>query len=181
MFCPTCGRQNQSERKFCSGCGTNLETVSKALSGDSEGLLRTFDAALDRFIARYAERVFKDAPSGAGETGVAKSWRILGEGFVTSLVDLLLISIIWNVLPLRFLMLIVTTPFRLISRGSTGQRVPSGDSSVASRIADLDDTARNRWLTGARPSVTENTTDIFSGYQQAKTEPQEMENRSKRE
>ena len=34
MFCPTCGRDNLLERKFCAASGTNLEAVSQALSGD---------------------------------------------------------------------------------------------------------------------------------------------------
>ncbi|MBL8125846.1 MAG: zinc ribbon domain-containing protein, partial [Blastocatellia bacterium] len=33
MFCPTCGKDNPHEQRFCARCGTNLETVSMALSG----------------------------------------------------------------------------------------------------------------------------------------------------
>ncbi|HKO99934.1 MAG TPA: zinc-ribbon domain-containing protein [Pyrinomonadaceae bacterium] len=33
MFCPRCATQNLDDVKFCRGCGTNLEIVSLALSG----------------------------------------------------------------------------------------------------------------------------------------------------
>ncbi len=33
MFCPKCGIQNSETGKFCRGCGTDLGTVSAALTG----------------------------------------------------------------------------------------------------------------------------------------------------
>ena len=33
MFCPRCAAQNLDDVKFCRGCGTNLENVALALSG----------------------------------------------------------------------------------------------------------------------------------------------------
>lgn len=33
MYCPTCGSNNEDEKKFCTRCGTNLDVVSAALSG----------------------------------------------------------------------------------------------------------------------------------------------------
>lgn len=33
MFCPKCGTQNPEAGKFCRGCGTDLGTISDALSG----------------------------------------------------------------------------------------------------------------------------------------------------
>jgi hypothetical protein len=35
MFCPKCGTQNPETGKFCRSCGTDLGTVSDALSGKS--------------------------------------------------------------------------------------------------------------------------------------------------
>ena len=172
MFCPICGRENPGERKFCSGCGTNLAAVSRALSG-SESFLVRFDASLDRFLARYSERVFKEAPSGAGEAGIGKSWWILGQAAATSLVDMILLSIMWNVIPLRFLMLVVLTPFSLISRKSSRQKIASPDTGPVKQIVTPDQTTPHSWQPGSFPSVTENTTDIFSPVGSMKTEAQE--------
>lgn len=36
MFCPKCG-SNQGERRFCTGCGTNLAAVSQSLLGTLPG------------------------------------------------------------------------------------------------------------------------------------------------
>src|SRR5688572_9652651 len=33
MYCPRCAAQNLDDAKFCRGCGTSLETVALALSG----------------------------------------------------------------------------------------------------------------------------------------------------
>lgn len=33
MYCPRCAVQNLDDAKFCRGCGTNVETVALALSG----------------------------------------------------------------------------------------------------------------------------------------------------
>jgi hypothetical protein len=33
MYCPKCGRPANESQRFCKGCGTNLLTVSQALSG----------------------------------------------------------------------------------------------------------------------------------------------------
>ncbi|HEY5884121.1 MAG TPA: zinc ribbon domain-containing protein [Pyrinomonadaceae bacterium] len=33
MYCPRCAAQNLDDAKFCRGCGSNLETVALALSG----------------------------------------------------------------------------------------------------------------------------------------------------
>ena len=34
MFCPRCAAQNLDDAKFCRGCGTGLESVALALSGE---------------------------------------------------------------------------------------------------------------------------------------------------
>ncbi len=33
MFCPTCGSNQNAEKRFCTSCGTNLSIVSQALTG----------------------------------------------------------------------------------------------------------------------------------------------------
>lgn len=44
MFCPKCGTQNPVTGKFCRRCGTDLETVSDALSGTSNGKMQNVKA-----------------------------------------------------------------------------------------------------------------------------------------
>src|SRR6476620_9989669 len=116
MFCPTCGKDNSQELKFCASCGTNLEAVSQALTGVEEDFFSKMDSGMDYFIARYAEHVFKDAPHGLAERGIKKSWTILGQAVVASLVDILLFTLMWSVLPIRFLILLISTPFRMLAQ-----------------------------------------------------------------
>jgi ribosomal protein L40E len=44
MFCPKCGTQNPVTGKFCRSCGTDLATVSDALSGTSNGKMQNVKA-----------------------------------------------------------------------------------------------------------------------------------------
>ena len=118
MFCPTCGVDNSLERKYCASCGTNLEVVSQALSGSADGFLGKLDTSLDQFIARYAEHVFKDVPLNVLDRRIGRSWKILGQGVVTSLVDLLLFNLMCVILPFRLLLLLVLTPIGLVTERS---------------------------------------------------------------
>lgn len=165
MFCPTCGRDNSIERKFCASCGTNLEVVSQALSGSDDDFFTRIDAGLDHFLARYAEHVFKNAPTHAAEQRIAKSWQVLGQSVLTSIVDLLLFSLMWNVIPLRFLLLLISTPVRLITqRGRSSKRAIPGAGTP-----DLPEAVPQHWLPGSFGSVTEHTTSILSNSEQPKT------------
>ena len=159
MFCPTCGRDNANERKFCASCGTNLEAVSQALSGSEDDFITRIDIALDNFIARYSEHVFKNAASNALDQRVSKSWRILGQGVITSFVDLVLFSLMWNLLPLRFLILLVSTPIRLLSERSKDLKaaIPRRQNTQ-----DLLNPVPQQWLPGPIGSVTEHTTMILA-------------------
>lgn len=168
MFCPVCGRNNASQRKFCASCGTNLETVSQALSGYDENFFAKIDSGLDYFIARYSEHVFKNAPSGALDHKVSKSWRILGQGILTSFLDLLLFLLMWNVLPLRFLLLLISTPLRLLSdRGKQHGKTMLGTNAKSSPA--LQNSISQEWLPEPVTSVTEHTTMILSESESSKT------------
>jgi hypothetical protein len=164
MFCPTCGRDNSIERKFCASCGTNLEAVSQALSGSNDDFFTRIDAGLDQFLAKYAEHVFKNAPANAAEQRIAKSWQVLGQSVLTSIVDLLLFSLMWNIIPLRFLLLLISTPVRLVTqRGQPGKRtIASG-----TKVSELPDAGPPQWLPGE--SVTEQTTAILPNTERPKT------------
>lgn len=166
MFCPTCGRDNTVARKFCATCGTNLDAVSQALSGSEDDFFTKIDSGLDHFLARYSEHVFKNAPANAAEQRLAKSWQILGQGVLTSIVDLLLFTLMWNIIPLRFLLLIISTPIRLVmQRGKP--RKPSLTGS--GQVSDLPEAEPQRWLAGSMDSVTEHTTAILSDRERPKS------------
>jgi hypothetical protein len=158
MFCPTCGRDNSIERRFCASCGTNLEAVSQALSGADEDFFTRIDAGLDHFLARYAEHVFKNAPSNASEQRVGKSWQVLGQSIVTSFVDLILFSLMWNVIPLRFLLLLISTPIRLLREQGKSKR---SEALGGKTPPQLPDSVPQQWLPGPLGSITEHTTAIL--------------------
>jgi len=126
MYCPTCGVDNSLERKYCAACGTNLEVVSLALSGSADGFFNKVDTSLDQFIARYAEHVFKDAPLKVLDGQISRSWKILGQGVLTALVDLLLFNLMCVVLPFRFLLLLVLTPIGVLTERSKRQQDLAG-------------------------------------------------------
>ena len=163
MFCPTCGKENPRERKFCSTCGTNLEAVSQALTGSSVGAFKRFDSALDQFIARYAERVFKNAPSEALDPRLSNSWKILGQGVLTSFVDQILFLLIWNILPLRFLILLLTSPIRLLGKKRSNPKLRTAELEKQ-QAADLADAGPRRWIANSAASVTEHTTANLPDY-----------------
>jgi hypothetical protein len=157
MFCPSCGKDNSDELKFCATCGTNLEAVAQALTGREEDFFTKMDTGIDYFVARYAEHVFRNAPQGVSEHKVSKSWQLLGQAIVTTFVDILLFTLMWNILPLRFLILCVSTPFRLMTeRDSARQLPPAPDQTY--KAPELSAARVGLWLGETAPSVTENTT-----------------------
>src|SRR5436190_21986739 len=109
MFCPSCGKDNPVECKFCAACGFNLEVITRALYTNSVGLYPRFDTALNQLIARYAERVFKNAPTTALSQNLFDSWKVLGEGILTASVDFALFWLmLFVIFPLRLLTLFIS-------------------------------------------------------------------------
>lgn len=164
MFCPKCGRDNLTELKFCGSCGTNLEAISQVLSGSGSDFLTRIDTGLDQFIARYAEHVFKDAPANVSDRSVSNSWKLLGRGVLTSLVDLFLSLMVWNVFVVRFYILAFSTPFRLLSERSSRLKGLEAGPDTAAPLR-LSEPLPNRWLPGSVPSVSEHTTERLQQYQ----------------
>jgi hypothetical protein len=156
MFCPTCGKDNSHELKFCASCGTNLEAVSQALTGREEDFFTKIDSGIDQLVSRYAEHVFQNAPHIASERKVSKSWQLLGQALLTSIVDMLLFVLMWNVLPFRFFLLVISTPFRLLSERSEAKHQPQ--IAPAYQAPQLPELRTGLWLGEAAPSVTEGTT-----------------------
>lgn len=169
MFCPTCGRDNLSERKFCASCGTNLEAVSQLLFGTGTDFFTRIDSGLDQFIAKYAEHVFKDAQSNAADRSVSNSWKLLGRGVLTSFVDLFLSLIIWNVFTVRFHILLISTPFRLLLERSHRLKNSKADTDAATPRS-LPEHLPGQWLPGSLPSVSEHTTERLQQYQPPRQE-----------
>src|SRR6266550_6835798 len=174
MFCPTCGRDNSVERKFCVSCGTNLEAVSQALSGSDDDFFTRIDSGLDHFLARYAEHVFKKAPLNAAEQQVGKSWQVLGQAVLTSIIDVLLFSLMWNIIPLRFLLLLISSPIRLLSeQGKNKTRAmlgtsPGGNLPGGKSAPNLAEPVPQQWLSDSVGSVTEHTTVLLSNSERPK-------------
>jgi hypothetical protein len=157
MFCPRCGRDNSHEQRFCVTCGTNLETVSQALTGSKDDFFTKIDVAMDQFIARYSEHYFKNAPADVLDHKVGKSWKVLGQGVLTSCLDMLFFVLMWNFLPLRFLILLISTPVRLLAERNKYPRKATGE--LESRdTAELSEPAAHKWLSESVVSVTEQTT-----------------------
>ncbi len=167
MFCPTCGKENSLGRKFCVACGTNLEAVSQALSGSKTDFFTKTDAALDQLIARYAEHVFKDAPANTADTTIGKSWKILGQGVLASLMDIVLFSLMWNVFPLRFLILLISSPIRLLYERSNRQKTTKVEIEEQTELK-LPASGTNEMLPKSVASVSEHTTERLQEYQQRK-------------
>ena len=168
MFCPTCGRDDHQERKFCAACGTNLEAVSQVLSGTRTDFFTRLDTGLDQFLARYAEHIFKDAPANANDRSVANSWKLLGKGITTSLVDLFLALFVWNFFTLRFQILWISTPFRLLAERSN--RLKNRAMIDTDSPLRLPEPVPDKWLSGAAPSVSEHTTERLQEYQPSRQE-----------
>jgi hypothetical protein len=157
MFCPNCGKENSTEIKFCASCGTNLEAVSQALTGVEEDFFTKIDTGIDQFIARYSDHVFKNNRLGPNEHKVVNSWQLLGKGVITSFLDLLLFILMWNFLPLRFMLLLISTPFRLLSERSRERR--SNESLAEGYNAPkLNAHSVGQLPPEPVPSVTEDTT-----------------------
>jgi hypothetical protein len=154
MFCPTCGKDNSLDLRYCASCGTNLETVSQALAGGEGDFFTKMDSGMDYFISRYSEHVFRNSPQSATERKVVNSWKILGQAVLTSLVDMILFVLMWNLLPLRALILVISTPFRLLNERAEKEKMKPVGTYMPYELADRHS---GLWL-GEPPAVTEGTT-----------------------
>jgi hypothetical protein len=89
----------------------------------------------------------------------------LGKGVATSFVDLFLALFIWNVFTLRFQILWISTPFRLLAERSNRQRAKAAADTDAQM--KLPAAPAERWLVDPSPSVSEHTTEIIKDYRQS--------------
>ena len=158
MFCPKCGRDDSHGYKFCPACGTNLDVVTIALSTGEDSLFTRVNKHLDRSVARYADHLFESATTTAREGRVGSSWRLVGKGMLTFLIDLALLPVMFFFLPVRLLMLLLYTPLGLLQERSERKR--SGVTTVggASEPSKRGLPEAGGWRAGSVGSVTENTT-----------------------
>src|SRR5688500_16464268 len=159
MFCPKCGRDDSHRFKFCPGCGTNLDVVITALSTGEETVFTRANNLLDRSVARYADQYFETDPPTGREGKVGSSWRLVGKGLLTFLIDLALLPLMFFFLPIRLVLLLLYTPVGLLQERSERKRgsvLPAID--VTNEPAKLELPETGRWRTGSIGSVTENTT-----------------------
>jgi hypothetical protein len=175
MFCPSCGKDNPVECKFCAACGFNLEVITRALYTNSVGLYPRFDTALNQLIARYSERVFKNAPTTALSQNLSDSWKVLGEGILTASVDFALFWLmLFVIFPLRLLTLFISTPFKLITplvsapfrrrmeesnRPKALASIEEGQSADNKPMSEI-----NEWRIGSAISAVEHTTEHLPDY-----------------
>ena len=158
MFCPKCGRDDSHGYKFCPACGTNLEVVTIALSTGEDSVFTRVNKHLDRSVARYADHFFENATTTAREGRVGSSWRLVGKGVLTFLIDLALLPVMFFFLPVRLLMLLLYTPLGLLQERSEQKRsgVPTVGGAGESSKRGLPEAGG--WRVGSVGSVTEHTT-----------------------
>ena len=53
MYCPRCAAQNLDDAKFCRGCGTSLETVALALTGQYQPASNSGELPRDWMAVRH--------------------------------------------------------------------------------------------------------------------------------
>jgi hypothetical protein len=121
-------------------------------------MLARADRALDRLIARYARQFFEQAPAKALDRRVGHSWQILGQGLLTFLANLVFLPIIFGALPIRFLTLLIFTPFRLIAERGKPRKYITAEQEER-RKPELPTPPPGRWLTESVFRVTEQTTE----------------------
>ena len=113
------------------------------------------DAGIDQLVGRYTEHVFRDAPQYANDRKVSSSWRLLGQAILTTLLDLLLFVLMWNLLPLRLLILVISTPFRLMSERDTARQLPHYEAP------EFGEAPKRLWLRESVERVSEHTTTLL--------------------
>ena len=168
MYCPNCGANNHEDLKFCTRCGTNLGVVSDALSGAPIALERderTVTLLKDYYRGRRmmfigglasALSLFKLAgPFLLGFPEKMMPIVILSLGFLfLSLIAFVWGLVKWNNSSSEIKALGVSKSKPKSLRESTGQLLPTSNSSIATRSQPIDPIA-------SQGSVTEHTTHFL--------------------
>jgi len=157
MYCPACGRENSLEQKFCAGCGVDLYAVAQALTRREDDFFTRMNSGMDALLERYNEHVFRKTPRVDPDNRVRRSWTLLGQAALTALLDLVLFCLMSVLLPVRLLLLVVSTTFKLLSERKEREEIrPSEISGEAPPVLSA-----GGWRDDAHVSVTEGTTTLF--------------------
>ena len=166
MFCPSCGKDNSDGSKFCASCGTNLEVITRALYSRSTGVFTRAENALDQVITHYSERIFRNAPVGVPSRRISDSWKVLGQGLLTSAADFILFFLmLFLVFPVKLLTLLLFTPFKLMNQlvGPKAIPVPEPGRVRTPTLAQLPPPAI--WRADTPVSAVEHTTEHLPEYE----------------
>jgi hypothetical protein len=166
MFCPKCGRDDSHQFKFCPSCGTNLDVVTIALSTGEDSMFSRFNRHLDRSVARFADRFFDSAAEIAREGKVGSSWRLLGKGVLTFLLNLILLPIMFFFLPIRLLMLVLYTPVGLLQQRNERKQLSRTAIDERAESPKLELPEAGGWRDSSIGSVTEETTELLARREQ---------------
>jgi hypothetical protein len=132
--------------------------VTIALSTGEDSLFTRVNKHLDRSVARYADHFFESAAATTAREGqVGGSWRLMGKGVLTFLLDLALLPLMFFFLPFRLLILLLYTPVGLLQERSERKRsraaVVGASASSARGLPEA-----GGWRGDSVGSVTEHTT-----------------------
>jgi hypothetical protein len=142
-------------------------------------LLARAETRLNHFIARYSERVFRNAPALALSRRLSDSWKVLGEGIVTIAADFLLFWLmLFVILPVKALSLLLSSPIRLLLDRGVRQKLPLRE--VTANVEGRTDVARVEFEPGDVVSAVEHTTEHLSEYQAKKRGQRDRDRRISR-
>jgi zinc-ribbon domain len=154
MYCPSCGKENSAEQKFCRSCGLSLEKAVQSLVEQLPAL------ELDKNVRERQERVDRLINIVAG-TGAS----IIAVGVLWGIIYKLIIVKGAVISGLFFLAIIVgAILFGLLSIYSESLRKAAGKRQLQPPPTKVSDTAELPPSSQMEPvpSVTERTTELLT-------------------
>jgi zinc-ribbon domain len=159
MFCPRCAAQNLDDAKFCRACGTNLESVALALSGQYPAKK---DAKTEKSWLEKRSEAISGIIRGAGLMGASL---LIGValGLFSNAKDWIVIWLVfagwmacWGVISLTSglgTLLESKAMLRQINRTANGTLAPAAQTLLT------DDSSKIPDALSSPPSITEYTTE----------------------
>lgn len=125
VFCPKCGQQSTEWLRFCSRCGTNLEAVSKVLTGE--------------LPARMSEAVRTEA-----EIEYARAWSRAIGNLITSIAVFTALMIVIGDSWVWFLLFWIFFAIRDVARVYLLRRTVTDPLALRAAIEETTDCAKKR-------------------------------------